>query len=175
MRVPWALLLLGLAAIGSAALATGGAVYRAEPGEDSEDVITGRARVNDGDTLTIGSHRIRIYGIDAVELAQTCSAGGRETKCGEESKAALAELVGGRVVRCEKESHDRFGRVVSRCEADGRDIGRAMVERGWALAYRRHVADYIPDEDAARAARRGLWATDFQPPREYRDANPRKD
>lgn len=142
--------------------------------DDAEAVIEGRARVNDGDTLTIGQHRIRIHGIDSVELGQKCRADGRETACGEEAKAALAGLTDGAPVRCEKEANDRYGRVVARCAVDGHDLGGAMVEQGWALAYRHHAEDYIAVEEEARAARRGVWATDFTPPREWRDGNPRR-
>ena len=141
--------------------------------DDPEAVIAGDARANDGDTLSIRNHRIRLYGIDAVELGQKCAAGGRETACGEKAKAVLAELIDGANVRCEKEANDRYGRVVARCAADGRDLGEAMVAGGWALAYRRHAQDYVAAEEAARAAQRGLWATDFTPPDAWRDRNPR--
>ena len=38
--------------------------------------ISGVASVTDGDTLRIGSERIRLHGIDAPESAQSCRAGG---------------------------------------------------------------------------------------------------
>ena len=38
--------------------------------------ISGVASVTDGDTLRIGSERIRLHGIDAPESAQRCGAGG---------------------------------------------------------------------------------------------------
>ena len=38
--------------------------------------ISGKASVTDGDTLRIGSERIRLHGIDAPESAQRCRAGG---------------------------------------------------------------------------------------------------
>jgi len=34
--------------------------------------ITGPARVIDGDTIAIGGERIRLHGIDAPEMKQTC-------------------------------------------------------------------------------------------------------
>ena len=39
--------------------------------------ISGVASVPDGDTLRIGSERIRLHGIDAPESAQSCSAGSK--------------------------------------------------------------------------------------------------
>jgi len=37
-------------------------------------VVSGAARVVDGDTLVIGTQRIRLFGIDAPESRQTCRA-----------------------------------------------------------------------------------------------------
>ena len=39
--------------------------------------ISGNASVTDGDTLRIGSERIRFHGIDALESAQSCRASGK--------------------------------------------------------------------------------------------------
>ena len=47
-----------------------------------------------------------------------------------------------------------------------------MVAAGWAVAY----GDYRAEEAAARAARRGLWCTEFVAPEDWRaqkgDAEP---
>ena len=40
--------------------------------------------------------------------------------------------------------------------------------QGWALAYRKYSMDYVGDEDAARAAGKGLWRGKFIPPWEWR-------
>ena len=46
-------------------------------------LIAGHAEVTDGDTLRIGATRIRLTGIDAPELAQTCTGqSGKEWPCG---------------------------------------------------------------------------------------------
>ena len=48
--------------------------------------ITGIPRVIDGDTLEIAGERIRLHGIDAPELKQTCAdAGGKEWRCGQDA------------------------------------------------------------------------------------------
>ena len=47
------------------------------------DVISGLARVTDGDTIRIKSERIRLHGIDAPELRQQCSTEtGEPYQCG---------------------------------------------------------------------------------------------
>ena len=51
--------------------------------------VTGNARVVDGDTIHVGNTKIRLYGIDAPERKQTCTAGGKEWSCGQEASKAL--------------------------------------------------------------------------------------
>ena len=38
--------------------------------------VTGKPRVIDGDTIEVGTERVRLHGIDAPEAGQTCNAGG---------------------------------------------------------------------------------------------------
>ena len=63
---------------------------------------------------------------------------------------------------------DRYRRPVARCAVGGVDLGGWLVENGWALAYRRYGADYVTQEETARAARRGLWAGSFVTPWDFR-------
>jgi hypothetical protein len=46
-----------------------------------------------------------------------------------------------------------------------------MVQQGWALAFVRYSKEYLPDEEAARAARRGLWSGAFIAPWDWRHRN----
>ena len=43
-----------------------------------------------------------------------------------------------------------------------------MVQQGLVLAYRRYSLDYVDEEADARAARRGIWASEFVRPWEWR-------
>ena len=126
--------------------------------------LNGRAAVNDGDTLTLGSERIRLRGIDAPELDQTCTKGGARYSCGRQARDALAALARGRSVTCSGTGRDRYGRLLMVCEADGIEVNRRLVEDGWAVAY----GDYHAEEDAARGGGRGLWAGSFDRPRDWR-------
>lgn len=128
--------------------------------------VSGQATVADGDSLTLAGERFRIAGIDAPEYAQTCSRAGRAYACGRRARQALAMLAEGRAVTCRGHERDRYGRLVARCEAGGRDLGLAMVESGWAITY----GDYQAAEAEARRARLGLWAGTFQRPQEWRAA-----
>jgi endonuclease YncB( thermonuclease family) len=129
--------------------------------------IEGRAKPVDGDSFNF---EIRIFGIDAPEPGQTCKdAQGISYPCGRIAREAMAGLLNGKTVRCEKQDQDaKFGRPVAICYADGLDVGAEMVDRGLAVAYRRYSLKYVPNEDQAKAAKRGLWAGTFEMPREYR-------
>lgn len=143
------------------------AVAAGEPAAETADVIVGSAGVVDGDGLRIGGERIRLHGVDAFERGQTCG----DQPCGRLSAEHLDRLTRGAEVRCTPLDVDRYGRTVARCEARGIDVGGAQVEAGHALAYRRYSLDYVPQEDAARRARRGAWATGFTRPEDWRRAN----
>ncbi|MCY3754817.1 MAG: thermonuclease family protein [Alphaproteobacteria bacterium] len=130
--------------------------------------ISGEARVIDGDTLAVAGRRIRLHGIDAPETRQTCLRHGRRWACGKAATRAMRRLVGRDPVRCEVRARDRYGRSVAACFAAGRDLQRELVRQGLALAYRRYSVRYVPDEDAARRERAGLWSGEFTEPWRWR-------
>lgn len=129
--------------------------------------IAGAAAVGDGDSLTIGGERIRLIGIDAPELDQTCRRDDRDYACGRQSRQALVALIGALAVACEGRGKDRYERLLADCRAGDVDLGRAQVEAGWAVAY----GDYEREEAAAREAGRGLWAGPFERPLDWRDSH----
>ena len=63
----------------------GGGLARNEANDRVEDRTrekfradqSGHARVIDGDTIELGTARVRLFGVDAPESAQSCLAGGR--------------------------------------------------------------------------------------------------
>ena len=131
--------------------------------------LTGRARVVDGDSLEIGGHRIRLFGIDAPELHQDCATqAGRSYACGQAARRALEGLIGARAVTCTPvgQSHDR---AVALCQTNGRDLSEAQVRDGHALElWRFSRGRYTAAEREARTARRGLWAGAFAEPAAWR-------
>jgi endonuclease YncB( thermonuclease family) len=132
------------------------------------DAVSGRVTVTDGDSFEIGETRVRLNAIDAPEGRQTCVRGGSIWRCGEAATAKLRGLVAGRTVACTRKDEDAYGRMVAVCSNGAADLGGAMVAAGLALAYRQYGSDYADEENAARAARRGLWASEFTPPWELR-------
>lgn len=138
-------------------------------------ILTGQATVVDGDTLKMGTQRIRLFGIDAPESRQTCrTAEGRDWWCGTEASKAMRALVEGKSVTCHQQDIDRYNRVVAICEAGGRDVGGELVEQGLAIAYRYFSRKYVPAENRAKRARRGMWSGTFADPYDWRRAQRRK-
>lgn len=127
--------------------------------------LEGRVVVNDGDSLTLGAERIRLRGIDAPEIRQTCRKAGADYPCGRQARQALVGLIGGGPVTCSGWERDKYGRLLATCSAGGRDLNRGQVEAGWALAY----GDYEAEELAARRSGAGLWAGSFERPRDWRE------
>jgi endonuclease YncB( thermonuclease family) len=125
----------------------------------------GAAYVIDGDTLALGAQRIRMRGIDAPEASQVCHRNGAEYPCGSLSRQSLIGLIAGDPVSCTGWQHDRYGRLLGDCMAGGKDLSRAQVKAGWAIAY----GDYDGEEAVARAGRSGLWAGSFDRPQDWRD------
>jgi endonuclease YncB( thermonuclease family) len=132
-------------------------------------------RVVDGDTLVHGGERIRLTGIDAPELAQTCRDGqARAWSCGQAAKERLAALVSQGGVSCSARGKDRYHRTLAICSAGGvADVGAALVRGGYAVNYNRYTSDYAGAEQEARAARRGIWQGEFERPESWRHRHPR--
>ncbi|MEQ8589651.1 MAG: thermonuclease family protein [Roseitalea porphyridii] len=126
--------------------------------------FAGPVRVIDGDSLAMGERRLRLKGIDAPELDQRCRREGLEYACGMEARSRLRALVGGDTVSCAVEGVDRYGRDLVRCKAGGRDLNRMMVRSGHAVSF----GDYGDEEAVARQQATGLWAGDFDLPKEWR-------
>ncbi|WP_404378621.1 thermonuclease family protein [Caenispirillum salinarum] len=130
--------------------------------------LVGRASVIDGDTLEVRGQRIRLHGIDAPESAQTCLDGQTVRRCGQHAANQLHETVDRRLVRCEGDETDRYGRLIAVCYVGSSDINAWMVRSGLALAYRKYSRDYVGEERIARRERRGLWAMAFDAPWDWR-------
>ena len=131
--------------------------------------ITGKPRVIDGDTIHIGDTKIRLHGIDAPEMKQTCrTSKGKEQMCGVLAKQALERLVKGQDVTCKGDTRDRYKRLIAVCYVGQLNINEQMVADGWALAYRRYSTDYVRAETLAKSRREGMWRTEFVTPWKWR-------
>jgi endonuclease YncB( thermonuclease family) len=81
------------------------------------NLVTGQAKAIAGDTLDIGSERIRIWGIDAPDLRARCARGGKDWRPASESTAALGDCLKGTTVTCRAQRIEGR-RYVSECWRD---------------------------------------------------------
>lgn len=133
--------------------------------------------VVDGDSLRDGHENIRLLGIDAPELRQTCrDERGQPWPCGRVAHTQLQSLLARGEVRCTSSSHDRYGRTLATCSAgDVADVGEMQVRAGYAVDNSRALGTYRSAEAEARAARRGIWRGTFERPQDWRRSHPRAD
>jgi endonuclease YncB( thermonuclease family) len=132
---------------------------------------------SDGDSFSLGGNdgpvRIRLTGIDAPELAQTCrDARGAGWPCGIRARDALSRIVARKAaLSCSSVGKDRYDRALSRCQlADGRDLAAQLVRDGWAMAT---DEEYLLEQGVAQSAKAGIWQGTFEAPADWRTANPR--
>ncbi len=93
---------------------------------------------------------------------------GETYNCGVVATEALRSKIGRNSVFCEQVEEDYYGRIIGTCHLGELDLNGWMVQQGHALAYRQYSDKYIPEEQEAREAMRGLWAGEFVPPWEWR-------
>ncbi|WP_200341353.1 thermonuclease family protein [Rhodovibrio sodomensis] len=138
----------------------------------AQEVYRGDAEVIDGDTLEVSGERIRLHGIDAPESDQPCYHKGEARMCGRNATQAVRSYLRGKQVACRAHDRDRYGRVIATCyvfeNGSMRDLNAAIVESGFAFAYRRYSREYVEEEDVARSKRRGVWKGRTLYPWEYR-------
>lgn len=142
----------------------GGIQYTAET-EQLVSLVT----VIDGDTIDLNGNRVRLYGIDAPESSQPCSRNGVAYNCGLAATNQLKFILSGERLQCEKKSSDRWAREISICRIGTTDVGKQMVRQGWAVAYREYSTAYVEDEMFARENSLGIWAKEFELPKDWRN------
>ena len=131
--------------------------------------ITGTGRASDGDSFRLGDTRIRLEGLDAPELDQTCPApDGGNWSCGLAARDGLADLLVLGPVTCRVSGRDHYGRALARCSVAGQDLGASLVGQGLAIS----AGDYWPDHLAARARGAGIWQAGFDLPADWRHHSP---
>ena len=130
--------------------------------------------VFDGDTVDVldanGRRiRIRLSGIDAPERAQPF---------GEKARDSLQRLLSGCPLNVVPNSIDRYQRMLAKVTCAGRDAGFEQIRSGaaWFYPWTDSISQsdrvaYALEEQAAKAAHRGLWSDrDPIPPWQFRRA-----
>lgn len=135
------------------------------------DTLTGPVYVIDGDTVVLNKVHIRLAGIDAPEMQQSCQVDHRDYFCGKDARKALLSEINGRTIRCETLGLDKYERTLGTCYLNETNLNQWMVEQGWAVSY----GDYHKEEAVARRDKRGIWAGRFETPRRWREDNQKPD
>jgi endonuclease YncB( thermonuclease family) len=127
--------------------------------------LVGHAEAVDGDTLRLGRTRIRLAGLDAPELRQTCTdASGGSWPCGAAARDFVVDQLRSGDVFCAPSGRDIYRRTLAACTIAGIDLGHAIVDAGWAVG----DLDYSVQQLSARGAARGIWSGNFVAPADWR-------
>lgn len=146
----------------------------------SSEIIFGKAKVIDGDTLYINSNKIRLFGIDAPEINQKCKKTylsvfifnfQKEYYCGKYVTDKLKYFLKNNEIRCETNSKDKYKRYLAICYLKNKDINSWLVKNGLAIAYRRYSKKYLSDESFAKKNLLGIWVGKFKEPEKWRKEN----
>ena len=138
-------------------------------GTASAQDFTGRMLFSDGDSLRVSGARVRLFGIDAPEMDQTCTRqDGRNWQCGKWAARQARALFDRQHADCLYRDTDRYGRIVATCRVDGQDIAAVLVNLGIATTYQRFSLDYVAQDKAAAIAGRGIWAGTMVAPEKWR-------
>lgn len=134
-----------------------------------DKALMGKPEIVDGDTIKISGESIRLKGIDAPEKKQECKdSEGQNYNCGIVATEALKAKIGSNSVICKGTEKGSWDRPIRTCYLNGLDLNAWMVRQGQALVYRKYSEKYVPEEEEARKAKRGIWAGEFVPPWELR-------
>ena len=128
---------------------------------ESRTAIIGAIQVIDGETLEIQNQRIKLWGVDAPELNQTCKNGqDAGYDCGKEAASALSQwLTELQPVRCEPRGNDNSGNTIAICyTSTGDDIAGWMVRNGYAIDWPKYSNGfYGVSEKQAQSNKSGIW------------------
>ena len=143
-------------------------------------IISGIAKVTDGDTIRIEGKKIRFYGIDAPEKKQQCKkpwltisfiSFSKDYPCGQISTDKLKKKINNKSLICKWTNKDRYKRYIAECFKDKTNINAWMVRNGYAVAYRKYSRKFVSQEIFAKKEKLCLWSGTFMMPWDYRKNN----
>lgn len=138
-------------------------------------LLSGSARVLNGDTLSVRGRNVVLFGIDAPELSQTCTnQRGQSYNCGRDAALWLRDWLGDHEIECRIMKEDSRGNLLGVCMAGSYDIAAALVNAGLAFANTQMSEIYVPYQEQARANARGLWNGTFYMPWDWRKMQSQK-
>jgi endonuclease YncB( thermonuclease family) len=131
-----------------------------------------------GDTLWVGEISVRLAGIDAPQLDQICRNQSGQTRCGEEARRHLQNLITGALLTCERvgggirREREGFSRPLVNCMATrGREsvnLAAQMAADGYAIASDNGGRSYVGLVRVAFEEQRGIMGLCTLRPRVWR-------
>ncbi|MBQ8465468.1 MAG: thermonuclease family protein [Alphaproteobacteria bacterium] len=154
---------------------TGGNNQPSQPSYDSLPSFTSQVSVITADTLNVQGYKVKLYGIAAPDLTQTCAnKTGASYNCGQQAALWLSSWLTTNPVTCRVMKEFGNGNMVAVCSLGQYDLGAALVNAGWAVADPKEGEIYRPYEDNARQKRNGLWQGKFYKPWDWKAIQKRK-
>lgn len=131
---------------------------------------SGDVEVISASSIVVAGERLRVQGVVAPGLGQTCTALGVPWRCGIVARLWLEQRLSDGVLVCTGSQRDQHGQRFVSCviENDNSfELGRWLVRSGWALADADTMPDYVPMEHQAKAQNLGIWKGGFTPSDEW--------
>ena len=119
-----------------------------------KNVVKGKARIIDGDTIEINKEKIRFGGINSPERKEI---GYRL------AKDKLIEKIADNTVTCVREKNkDKYQRTVAECFIDLENLSSFMVKNGYACDYVYYSkGKYAKEQKYAKTNKLGVWKMKF--------------
>jgi len=133
--------------------------------------FSGIAEITDGDSIKIANYRVRLLGIDAPEMKQSCfDAQDQPYKCGEKSREFLVNLADKKEVNCFYNGKDVYERYLAYCFVGKLSISNEILKNGHGVIYsfKQALDEEVELEKSAKNKKLGIWQGAFQLPKDYR-------
>ena len=143
----------------------------------SIEKIEGVPSVTDGDTIKINGNKIRLFGIDAPEVKQSCKKPlisfsfyslYKKYNCGVISTEKLRDKISNKKISCLISNKDRYGRFIGECFYKKLNLNSWMVKNGYAVAYLKYSKKFQQQENYAKQNKLGIWQGYFELPWKFR-------
>lgn len=135
-----------------------------------DGTYSGFPEIESATLIRFGSVPVRLAGVDAPDPDQLCITRSEiEWHCGVAAAGMLAELVANGPIACDG-IVDHSGSVINATchDAEGINVNARLVELGWAVSDGNGTLGYSEYEDVARRELRGIWASRFEMPSDWR-------
>jgi len=140
------------------------------PGVAQSETYSGPATVLHANLLVVGGQRLRLWGIDVLEVDQVCYRQSAPWACGQQAFDHLRDLLDGVMLTCVRRGREDRG-TAAKCAIGTLDVGAELIGRGYALPDTidsRTYYDQLFRE--ARGQGEGMFSGTYVTPQEWRDS-----